>query len=90
VRPGGSLFASVAAFSLLVIMFARDRPDPERLMQAGRPLEACRLSQYEISFIRGRARWLPVLNAVIQRRHRGRIHRTIGTADVTAGPLAGH
>lgn len=54
---------AVAALSLLVIMFARGRPDPERLMQARRPLQAYRLLQYEISFIRGQARWRPALNA---------------------------
>jgi tetratricopeptide (TPR) repeat protein len=64
----GVAVGAVAALSLLVILFARGRPDPERLMQAGRPLEAYRLLQYEISFIRGQARWRPVFNTVLADR----------------------
>lgn len=57
----GILLGAVAAYFVLLIIFVRGRPDPERLMQAGRPLEAYRLLEYEISFIRGQARWRSVL-----------------------------
>jgi tetratricopeptide (TPR) repeat protein len=52
----------------MYIMFVRSRPDPERLIQAGRPLEAYRVLEYEISFIRGQARLRPVFNTVLADR----------------------
>jgi tetratricopeptide (TPR) repeat protein len=64
----GATVGVVAAISLMYIMFVRSRPDPERLIQAGRPLEAYRVLEYEISFIRGQARLRPVFNTVLADR----------------------
>jgi len=64
----GALVGAVAAFSVLLMIFVRGKPDPERLMQSGRPQEAYRHLEYEISFIRGQTRWRPMLREVLADR----------------------
>lgn len=64
----GTLVGAVAAFSVLLIIFVRGKPDPERLMQAGRPQEAYRHLQYELSFLRGLVRRRPMFCDVLADR----------------------
>ncbi len=61
----GILVGPVAALSVLLIMFVRGKPDPVRLMRSGRPQEAYRQLQYELSFTRGLARKRPMFRELL-------------------------
>ena len=64
----GILVGAVAALSVLVIVFVRGRPDPVHLIRSGRPQEAYRVLQHEISFARGLARKRPMFRDVLADR----------------------
>jgi tetratricopeptide (TPR) repeat protein len=64
----GILVGAIVAFSVLLIIFVRSKPDPETLMQAGRAQEAYRPLQYELSFARGVAGRRPMFRDVLADR----------------------
>ena len=61
----GTLAGLAAAYSVLVVIVARGKPDPERLLRAGRPLEAYRQLKYEVSFTRRLAAKRPMFRDVL-------------------------
>ena len=61
----GIVVGPVAAVSVLLIMFVRAKPKPVLLMRSGRPQEAYRQLQYELSFTRGLARRRPMFRDVL-------------------------
>jgi tetratricopeptide (TPR) repeat protein len=64
----GVLVGPVAAFSVLLIILIHSKPDPVLLMRSGRPREAYRNLQRELSFTRGLARRRPVFRDVLADR----------------------
>jgi tetratricopeptide (TPR) repeat protein len=60
----GILAGLVAGVWALLFMFTRGKPDPELLLRSGRPQEAYRHLQYEISFAREQVVKRPVLREV--------------------------
>lgn len=64
----GIAVGAIAAFSVLVIIFVRSKPDPEHLIDAWRAQEAWRHVQYELSFLRGLAGRRPTFRDVLADR----------------------
>lgn len=61
----GAVAGPFAAYSVLVIIFLRSKPDPERLLRAGHPKEAYRQLQLELPFTRDLARKRPMFRDVL-------------------------
>jgi hypothetical protein len=61
----GALAGPVAAYSVLLIILARGKPDPVRLLRAGRPQEAYQRMELEVSFYRGLAAKRPMFRDVL-------------------------
>jgi tetratricopeptide (TPR) repeat protein len=61
----GIVVGPVAALAVLLIIFARAKPKPVLLMRSGRPQEAYRQLQYELSYTRGLARRRPMFRDVL-------------------------
>jgi tetratricopeptide (TPR) repeat protein len=59
------LAGPVAAYSVIVIILVRRKPDPVRLLQAGRPQEAYRQLERELSFTRELARKRPMFRDML-------------------------
>jgi len=61
----GILAGAVAAFSVLLIIEVRRRPDAVRLLRAGRLQEACLQLEHDISFTRGLAAKRPEIRGLL-------------------------
>ena len=61
----GVLVGAVAAVCVLVTIFARSKPDPFRLLAAGRPREAYRQVEYDLSFARRLAARQPMFRDML-------------------------